>query len=50
MDSVVPVQIGTRTVCFEFLWLVIAEAGINHNGSLDMALVDGAAKAAADKH
>jgi N-acetylneuraminate synthase len=45
-----PVLIAERTVGPDFPCLVIAEAGVNHNGSLDMALrlVDAAVEAGAD--
>lgn len=44
------IEIGTRTVGPESPVFVIAEAGVNHHGSLDRALelVDGAAEAGAD--
>jgi N,N'-diacetyllegionaminate synthase len=47
---VTPVLIGERMVGPGAPCLVIAEAGVNHNGSLDMALrlVDAAAEAGAD--
>ena len=45
-----PVPIGDRSVGPDLPCLVIAEAGVNHNGSLEMALrlVDAAAEAGAD--
>ena len=45
-----PVLIGDRSVGPQLPCLVIAEAGVNHNGSVDMALrlVDAAAEAGAD--
>jgi N-acetylneuraminate synthase len=45
-----PVRIGDRSVGPDLPCLVIAEAGVNHNGSLEMALrlVDVAADAGAD--
>lgn len=51
MDSMVkPVYIGERAIGPGMPCLVIAEAGVNHNGSLDMALrlVDAASEAGAD--
>jgi N,N'-diacetyllegionaminate synthase len=45
-----PVPIGDRSVGPDLPCLIIAEAGVNHNGSLEMALrlVDAAADAGAD--
>ena len=51
MDSMVAtVDIAGREVGPGFLCFIIAEAGVNHNGSLEMArqLVDVAAQAGAD--
>lgn len=45
-----PVHIGERTIGPDLPCLIIAEAGVNHNGNLDLALrlVDAAAEARAD--
>jgi N-acetylneuraminate synthase len=50
MEPTTAVRIGDRWVGEGFPVFVIAEIGINHNGSLDMAkrLIDGAAVAGAD--
>ncbi|MDB5904947.1 MAG: neuB, partial [Betaproteobacteria bacterium] len=48
--SPAPITIGGRTVGAGHPCLVIAEAGVNHNGSIDLAkkLIDAAVDAGAD--
>ena len=50
MKECASIQIGNRQVGLGYPCFIIAEAGVNHNGSLDMALrlVDSAAEVGAD--